>query len=77
MNTIAELPKFETEEDAWAWMYEQIDDPCVDNERLAYDDDPEMMREYFSQEENGCCGSFDAEVVINGQEANIGCNYGH
>lgn len=77
MDTAVDLIEFDTEEDAWAWVYEQVDDPCVDNERLAYIDDPDMMEDYEDTQVWGCCGSFDQEVIINGKQALIGCNYGH
>lgn len=77
-SQINEAPmKFETEEQAWTWMYEQVDDPCVDNDRFAYYDDDAALAKYEEAYEGGCCGVFDADVEINGRLAMIGCNFGH
>ena len=70
-------PTFATEQDAFAWMRAEVDDPCVDNERLAYHDDADARRDYANQVNTGCCGFFDRAVVIAGRAADIGCNYGH
>jgi hypothetical protein len=71
------LPTFDTVEDAQAWMMEQVDDPCVDNDRFAFEDDAEACQVYADQVMRGCCGSFDEVVLVSGKRANIGCNYGH
>ena len=71
------LPTFETEEDAFEWMWNQVDDPCQDNERLAWTNDAESMRAYEEARDRGCCGFFDTYVIIDGRRAVIGCNYGH
>ena len=68
---------FKTDTEAFVWMYEQVDDPYIDNERFAYLEDKEATLEYQRQLERGCCGSFDANITINGAAAKIGCNYGH
>lgn len=57
-----------------------IDDPCVDNYRLARKGDKKAVFRYKLQRESGCCGSFD--VVRRCpydwfREYYIGCNYGH
>lgn len=74
---MADIPDFPNIEVATEWMYEKINDPCVDNERFAYCDDPESLGTYDEQEHNGCCGFFDADITILGRAARIGCNYGH
>ena len=76
-DTLPDLPAFASEGDAIAWMIEAVDDPCVDNERIAYDDDPTSVAAYEEAERTGCCGSFDAPCTIAGRAARIGCNYGH
>lgn len=75
LNT--DIPDFESKDAAFAWMEEQVDDPCVDNYRFAFEDDTQAMAEYRDIESNGCCGSFDREITIAGKPAMIGCNYGH
>lgn len=71
------LKAFDTEADAKAWMLEQVGDPCVDNERFAFADDPDGMRNYAAQQVTGCCGEFDQEILVAGRRAMVGCNYGH
>lgn len=68
---------FSNQEEAFSWMHIQVDDDFIDNNRLAYLDDAEGMAMFEKQELDGCCGSFSAEVVIDGRSALIGCNYGH
>lgn len=69
--------KFDTESDAAESMYECVNDECVDNYRFAFEDDETAMVDYDRRRDSGCCGSFDEEVVVNGRNAVIGCNYGH
>lgn len=76
MNTQTR-PEFATQEEAFDWMYAEVNDDCVDNERFAFEDDEEALRQYSDQERNGCCGSFDEDIIVNGRNATIGCNYGH
>lgn len=71
------LPTFDTVGDAYDWMYAEVDDPCVDNERFAWADQPEELATYDAVRDEGCCGSFDSDVIIGGRRAVIGCNYGH
>ena len=71
------LPSFQSEADAFDWMEEQVDDPCQDNERFAYQDDEVAMANYDHKQSTGCCGFFDARIIIDGRPALIGCNYGH
>jgi hypothetical protein len=74
MNDIKE---FATVEDAFEWMYEAVDDGCIDNERFAYSDDEDAVNRFIELTDQGCCGCFDSLVTILGREAHIGCNYGH
>ena len=67
---------FFTVEQAWNWLYTQ-DFDYMDNFRFAYLDDPEGIKEYESIRDQGCCGSFDATIAVDGRRATIGCNYGH
>jgi hypothetical protein len=73
----AQKPAFESEEEARCWMYEQVDDSCVDNYRFAFEDDAAAREQYCIAAENGCCGFFDEEITVAGRLATIGCNYGH
>lgn len=70
-------PDFATIEDAYAWMKSCVDDPCVDNHRFAFKDDDNAVGEYTRQQDEGCCGFFDADITVAGRPAMIGCNYGH
>jgi hypothetical protein len=67
---------FETEAQAWDWLYERADNDCVDNTRLAYADRAQV-RAYNAQASEGCCGCIDKKVMIAGRLAWIGCNFGH
>jgi hypothetical protein len=71
------MPEFETVEEAYEWMEAEVDDPCIDNHRVCYLDDPESIGVFEEMESNGCCGSSNYDVVIQGRHARIGCNYGH
>lgn len=77
MSDPIQIPFFQSKEDAFDWMYNEVDDPCVDNERFAFVDDDAGMAEFDYQEERGCCGSFTHLVCIDGRDAYVGCNYGH
>lgn len=77
MTPHAADPQFETIEEAYSWMSAEVDDPCEDNHREALADDQDAVRKYENQRRSGCCGSFDAEVVVGGKRYLIGCNYGH
>jgi hypothetical protein len=76
-NNQIQIPFFSTEEEAFEWMEQEVDDPCTDNYRFAYTDDDESVYKFYLQEEQGCCGSFSMIVCVNGRDALIGCNYGH
>lgn len=80
MDTHTQTPTFNSEQDAWTWLYNSIEereDECCDNFRFAYKNDPVAMDLYEGQVESGCCGFFDATIIVNGREATIGYNYGH
>jgi len=66
---------FATAGDAAAWLYEGLD--YVSHGRFAYLDDPAALADYDAVRETGCCGFADAEVVVGGRPAKIGCCYGH
>jgi len=73
------MNQFQTQKDATDWMYDDqvaIED-CVDNYRFAYKDDTQGMQAYLDAQREGCCGFFDADVIVGGREATIGCNFGH
>jgi hypothetical protein len=69
------IPSFETKEEALSWLRDEIDDPCMDNFRFAFDDEPQG--EYMDAQYHGCCGSADRQVIVAGRSAQVGCNYGH
>jgi hypothetical protein len=51
---------------------------CVDNLRWAALGDAKQMKVYETAEADGCCGSFDGEVLApDGITYKVGCNYGH
>jgi len=70
-------PSFVSYEEAYNWMIEKVDDPCIDNIRFAYQDNSIEMEKYSVDKDDGCCGSFDSEVFVDGVLCTIGCNYGH
>ncbi len=72
-----ENPQFASKEEAIEWMEREIDDPCMDNYRFAFKDDEGAMNEYELRAIDGCCGSADYDVLVDGRLATIGCNYGH
>ena len=71
------MQQFTTVQEADAWMYEQVDDHCVDNYRFAWADDAKMVAAYEAGRRDGCCGFADYTVIIAGRQAMIGCNFGH
>lgn len=71
------MEQFSSKKDAFDWMEEAVSDPCVDNHRFAFVDDAEATEKFNEQCEDGCCGSFNEKILVNGKEALIGCNYGH
>ncbi|RYD78742.1 MAG: hypothetical protein EOP84_13900, partial [Verrucomicrobiaceae bacterium] len=70
----AEITAFDTREQAEEAMRDDVDDPCMDNYRFAYEDDPAAMQEYETISEGGCCGSYNRLVLVGGRRAWIGCN---
>ena len=72
-----QIEEFATEQEAWAWVEQEVDDSCVDNYRLAFEGDEEAEGKYMHAQSHGCCGYFDSVVRIDGKLAKIGCNYGH
>lgn len=77
MSQTLPAPEFANAQDARDWMLAEVDDPCVDNYRFAYNDDEKEIGTYNRLQNAGCCGFFDREVRIAGRLATIGCNYGH
>ena len=69
--------EFATREEAEEWVNEQFREDCMDNVRFCYTDDDQDCMAYEEQREDGCCGSFDADIIVAGRPASIGCNYGH
>ncbi len=49
----------------------------ADNYRFAYEDDPAGNALYQKIFREGCCGSCDFDIVVDGRPAMIGWNYGH
>lgn len=74
---VSKVPSFNTEEEAFDWMYVLVSASCFDNERFCFSDDPEAVQQYEQQRCDGCCGSFDTVIKVDGREATIGCNYSH
>lgn len=70
------MKNFESKEDAISWMEEQVDDN-IDNYRFAFLDNQKEIDEYEDVKGHGCCGFFDEEIIVNGRNAIIGCNFGH
>lgn len=68
---------FNSEAEAFDWLEQEVDDPCVDNYRFAYIDDEDAMEKYENIRNGGCCGFCDREIFVGGKKAIIGCNYGH
>lgn len=57
---------------------EEINDPYVDNTRVACMKKNSQMRRYKKQKESGCCGYFDRKYIgPDGKNYLIGFNYGH
>ena len=78
LEVVTDDPKsFATEQEAADWMSEEVDDPYQDNDRFAFKDDPEAVKRYEEFQGRGCCGYFDADIIVAGRPAMIGCNFGH
>lgn len=76
-DLLTDVPSFDTEADAFAWMDKQVDDPCVDNHRFAFLADHPAVENFWEKSNEGCCGSFNKSIIVAGKHALIGCNYGH
>lgn len=72
--------------DVGQWLYDEmqkaiaeIDDPCVDNERIAEVGSQLQESNYDAAVEDGCCGFYDNEIVhpLTQRRFKIGFNYGH
>jgi hypothetical protein len=75
---LADLKAYATEQDAADDMYDDLDgEQCFDNYRFAFLDDAAQVALYEKAERDGCCGSSDEEVLVDGRRAWIGCNFGH
>lgn len=72
-------PDFRSREAAQTWMVDVAlkREAYHDNFRFAYVDDQEMMVAYGEVLQKGCCGYADIRITVLGQEAIIGCNFGH
>lgn len=55
-----------------------VDDPCIDNFRIAEKEDSIYVDIYMRLASKGCCGFLDEEIVAkDGMVFLIGFNYGH
>jgi hypothetical protein len=69
---------FLTKEGAIKFLYIHLfEHDNLDNIRFAYVGDPDAERIYEEQVNQGCCGSFDIDITVDGKPARIGCNFGH
>ena len=73
------MKHFNNEQEAKDWMYEEAvkDEENIDNYRFAFQEDSATMMHYAQMRADGCCGFFDEEIIVNNQQATIGCNFGH
>jgi hypothetical protein len=71
-----DTPTFKTKTEAMVWMIDK-ELEYNDNFRFCFLDDPAGRTEYEYRRNQGCCGYFDAEIIVDGRPAKIGCNYGH
>lgn len=72
-----DVKSFDNINDAADWMVAEVNDPCIDNIRFAFEDDAVECEKYAAQVLDGCCGFFDKIIIVDGKRASIGCNYGH
>lgn len=49
----------------------------VDNHRVALLSSTEDNAAYNKQKDQGCCGSMDRIIIVDGVNWRVGCNYGH
>ena len=73
----AEFGPFATEKEAEYAMFEYLDEDCSDNYRFSFVDDEEGLLRYEMIRVSGCCGSYNAKIIVGGKPAIIGCNFGH
>ena len=71
------IPNFSSYAEAVKWMVKEVNDYYIDNDRFAYHDDAPAMKHYKKLRARGCCGYFDATIMVRRRMASIGCNYGH
>lgn len=67
-------------EEVYQWFDEktQNDDyDNLDNERAALETDAVAVAEYEARRADGCCGSVDEIIQVNGHNWLVGFNYGH
>lgn len=72
-----QIEGFDSKQDAFEWLADELDHDCVDNLRFCFLDDPAGVGEYEKAAEYGCCGSRDVEITVEGRPARVGANYGH
>lgn len=68
---------FSSIEEAFEWMEDEIDDPCIDSHRVYKWGDAEAENTYNAILEGGCCGFFDFDFMIGDDTYSMGCNFGH
>lgn len=76
---LEETPKsFKTKEEALNYLKHKYEEDCGDNYRFAFlSGDSESLETYRQRYLQGCCGFEDRIVLVNGEKAVLGCNYGH
>ncbi len=77
MNPIISFP---TPKAALAWFAEYARTEGLeyaDNFRFGFRDNAGSMRSYDKLRLRGCCGEDEADVMVAGRQAIVGCNYGH
>lgn len=60
------------------FIYNKVDDPCIDNFRMARIWKSSDRKRYRREYNWGCCGYYD--TIVEAPDKNIyliGCNYGH
>jgi hypothetical protein len=75
MRLFEKVPK-----EVWNAMNDHIDRDeyeCADNCRAYRVHDNFLYAEFKEAEEEGCCGSHESRVVVDGDEWVYGFNYGH
>lgn len=80
MSKDKQIKVFKDEESAKTWMFEYLEsrgEEYIDCYRFRFYGDEEARKEYNMIFENSCCGSFDEEIQVGDELAEIGCNFGH